>query len=354
MKIYLLLICLAVLPLRAVAQSTPATPATPVKPAGASSPQTTAPGAMHVSKEDWSVLPLSGHELEPHSAFVQQHDEHPGYTRDLVRVQWRAGDPIDLFVFLPTKVKHPPVILYLYSYPSDTQRFFDAGWAERTTAGGYAAVGFVSALTGSRFHTRPMKQWFVSELQEAMATSVHDVQMVLNYMASRNDVDMTKVGMFGQGSGGAIALLAAQADPRIKVLDLLNPWGDWPDWLKDSKAIEDPERANLLKPDFLYRASLVEPLDALHHLRVAGQLSGLRIQQIGGDMATPPSAAQKIAAAAPSGAIVRNYPDTHAHQQEMRSFGLSGWLKSELATTANASVAAPSGGEKSSGKSTTP
>src|ERR1022692_4628664 len=76
--------------------------------------------------------------------------------------------------------------------------------------------GFVSALTGQRYHDRPMKEWFVSELPEALGSSVHDVQMILNYLADRNDLDMTRVGMYGQGSGGTIAILAASADPRLK------------------------------------------------------------------------------------------------------------------------------------------
>jgi hypothetical protein len=39
--------------------------------------------------------------------------------------------------------------------------------------------GFVSALTGHRYHDRPMKEWFLSELQECLAVA-HDVQLVLN------------------------------------------------------------------------------------------------------------------------------------------------------------------------------
>ena len=62
------------------------------------------------------------------------------------------------------------------------------------------------ALTGQRYHDRPMKEWFVSELRESLATSAHDVQMVLNYLASRGDVDMNRVGMFGDGSGASIAI----------------------------------------------------------------------------------------------------------------------------------------------------
>ena len=86
----------------------------------------------------------------------------------------------------------------------------------------------------------------MSELQEALSTSTHDVQMVLNYLEARKDLDMNHVGMYGQGSGGAIAILAAATDPRITALNVTDPWGDWPDWLKGSKQIPEEERATYL------------------------------------------------------------------------------------------------------------
>jgi len=69
-----------------------------------------------------------------------------------------------------------------------------------------------------------MKEWFVSELQESLGKSAHDVQMVLNYLADRGDVDMGNVGVFGVGAGGTIAVMAASVDSRIKAIDLLDPW----------------------------------------------------------------------------------------------------------------------------------
>jgi len=145
-----------------------------------------------------------------------------------LQVQWRASDPIDLYVMKPKGVSKPPVILYLYGYPTDTDIFKNDDCDALVTRDGFAAVGFVSALTGHRYRNRPMKEWFLSELQESVATSAHDVQMVLNYLASRGDLDMNRVGMFAQGSGASIAILATAVDPRIKVLEALDPWGDWP------------------------------------------------------------------------------------------------------------------------------
>src|SRR5215831_8379545 len=198
--------------------------------------------------EDWSTPALNGSNLRPVRPLRAYISDHPGYTAELLQVQWRWGDPIDLYVLKPTTIQKPPVILYLYSYPSDEETFKNEAWQESVTKDGFAAVGFVSALTGQRYHDRPMREWFVSELQESLATSAHDVQMVLNYLASRNDLDMSRVGMFTAGSGASIAILASAVDARIKVLDTLDPWGDWPMWMAASPMVPEEERAEYLKP----------------------------------------------------------------------------------------------------------
>ncbi len=279
--------------------------------------------------EDWTALPLnkSGLAVSGAGAVLLRRYEEPTYTRELWRVQWRPGDPIDLYVVLPHGVTKPPVILYLYDYRYDTDRFGSDTWCKQATQGGFAAAGFVSALSGQRRHApRPMKEWFVSDLQEALGTSTHDVQMVLNYLASRGDVDVSRVGMYGQGTGGAIAVLAASVDPRIAALDLLNPAGDWPDWLKDSPEVLTEERANYLNPEFLQQVSGLDPVLYLPHLK----LKGLRIQQIMDDPATPVAAKDKIAAASPRQEDLVRYKDTTAHMNVWRKDSLTGWLRERL------------------------
>jgi len=46
------------------------------------------------------------------------------------------------------------------------------------------------------------------------------VQMVLNYLETRGDLDMSRVGMFGQGSGATIAVLASAVDTLDRLLEL--------------------------------------------------------------------------------------------------------------------------------------
>ena len=310
------------------ATTSPSSPLVP-RVAEASAPRDHAgPLASPSTGENWNTLSLreSGLNLGATGAVLLSKYVGPDYTRELLQVEWRPGDPIDLYVVLPHVPAKPMAILYLYNYTSDTERFRDDGWCRRATRDGVAAVGFVSALSGQRIHSpRPLKQWFVSELQEALATSTHDVQMVLNYLATRPDVDLSRVGIFGQDSGGAIAILAAAVDPRITALDVIDPWGDWPDWLRDSRQIPEAERASYLAPGFLGKVANLDPATYLPLLRIA-----TRVQQVMDDPITPSSAKNNIAAAVPHPGDLVRYPDQFAQIEKWKTTGLSGWLSAQL------------------------
>jgi len=275
--------------------------------------------------EDWNSLSLKDSKLQPQTPIVGEKADLPEFTRELLRVQWRLLDPIDLYVIRPKGVSKPPVILYLYSFPSDTDRFRDDSYCARLTAGGYTAIGFVSALTGPRFAMRPMKQWFVSELQESLGSSVHDVQMILNYLSTRDDLDLNHVGMFGTGSGGTIAILAAAADPRITVVDALNPWGDWPDWVAKSSIISEEDRPIFLKPEFLKKVAPLDPVQWLPQVKAQ-----VRIVRLADDTVTPQTAAEKIDAAAGPAAKIMHYESVRQFYGVSSQGRVFQWVKDQL------------------------
>jgi hypothetical protein len=256
-------------------------------------------------KEDWSTPSLNGSNLSPIPPVAMVDDSHPEYTVELVQVQWRWGDPIDLYVIKPKGVNRPGVILNLYGYPADTDPYKNEVFQKALVEGGFAAVGFVSALTGHRYHDRPMKEWFLSELQECLAKSAHDVQMVLNYLTSRGDLDMNRLGMFGQGSGASIAILASAADPRIKVLDVLDPWGDWPMWMTTSPFVPEEEHADFVKPEFLKKVASLDPLDWLPKV----QATKFRFRQNTFEFDTPMAVKEKLRSAVPAGTSIVQYKD---------------------------------------------
>lgn len=234
---------------------------------------------------------------------------------------------IDLYVIRPAGSENPPVGMFLLNYTFDTNIFRQDYWCGQAKQNGLAIVGFGSALSWERFHSpRPMKEWFVSELQEALSTSTHDVQMVLNYLETRKDLDMKHVGMYGQGSGGAVAILAAAVNPRITAVDVTDPWGDWPDWLKGSKQIPEDERAAYLKPEFLQKVANLDFVTYLPQLK----LKSLRIQQVTDDLVTSQPAKDKIAKAAPDTHDVVHYQDHEAQHKAVFLGGITEWLSQQL------------------------
>lgn len=253
--------------------------------------------------EDWTSPALTKTHLRPVRPMIGSVNEESGYSVSLIRVQWRRNDPVDLWLMMPKGVKKPPVILYLYGYPSDTDIFKNPKWREFTTEGGFAAAGFVTALTGHRYHDIGWKHWFVSELQQCLAESAHDVQMVLDYLASRGDLDMDRVGVFGQLSGASIAILAAAADPRIKVLDVLDPWGDWPTWMEKSPFVPRTERPDYVKPEFLSKIASLETLEWMPKV----QAKKFRLQQREFENQTPLASKEKLQGAVPVDAAVVLY-----------------------------------------------
>jgi hypothetical protein len=276
--------------------------------------------------EDWTTPLLSTSHLKSAPPLSLVDDSHPDYVVQLVSLQWRWGDPLDLYVIRPVGIKNPPVILNLYGYPADTDAYKNEIFQKALIKDGFAAVGFVSALTGHRYHDRPMKEWFLSELQECLGTTAHDVQMVLNYLTSRGDLDMTRVGMFGQGSGASIAILASAADPRIKVLDVLDPWGDWPAWMATSPFPPEDERPDFVEPEFLKRAATMETLDWLPKI----QAKKFRLQQILVETDTPKAVKEKLRGAVPTGTTVVLYKDLPEFDAAFPNSTNLAWMKREL------------------------
>jgi hypothetical protein len=280
--------------------------------------------------EDWTTIDLSKSALplDATGSIPLSKVDVQGCTRELHRMTWRMNDPVDLYVIRPKGQQKLPVVLFLYDYTVDTTATFSQDrWCDIATHNGFAVAGFAPALSLQRIRPpRPLKEWFVSELQEALATSTHDVQMTLNYLKTRGDLDMEHVGVLGQGSGGAVAILAAAADPRIRALDLMDPWGDWPDWLKGSKQIPEKEREAYLKPEFLQRVSGLDPVVYLSQLKGRA----IRIQQVLTDPVTPDAAKDKIAKAVRAPGEVTRYPDTATEAKALGSNGIVKWMGEQL------------------------
>jgi hypothetical protein len=292
----------------------------------------TLPASFH---EDLNSLKLDTSNLAAEIPVPGEKDDDSGksFIRERFQLQWRPDDRLDLYIVRPRGVANPPVVLSLYSFPQDTQRFKDDGWCTRVTSEGFAAVGFVSALTGHRYRDRPATEWFVSELKESLVKSTHDVQMILNHLAEHEKFDMDHIGMFAQGSGATIAILASSVDPRIRVLHLVTPWGDWPDWFPKASIVPNEERANYLKPSFLAAVAPLDPIRTFSKVKAKQIL----LQDLRADAVTPAACEPPIEKAAPARTQIDQFGDGRAYAMEFGGGKLFDWMKSQLKPNLNAS-----------------
>jgi cephalosporin-C deacetylase-like acetyl esterase len=163
--------------------------------------------------------------------------------------------------------------------------------------------------------------------------------MILNYLASRGDLDMSRVGMFGQGSGATIAILASAADPRIKVLDVLDPWGDWPAWMATSPFVPEEERAAYVKPEFLKKAATLETLDWMRKI----QAKKFRFQQTIFETDTPKAIKEKLRSAVPAGTTVVIYNALPEFKAAFPNSTNLAWMRHELKSLPESAPASEAG-----------
>jgi hypothetical protein len=203
------------------------------------------------------------------------------------------------------------------------------------TADGFAAVGFLSSYTGARLDMRSPATTFFTDFQESLASSVHDVQLILDYLATRGDLDMTRVGMYGQGSGGTIAILASSVDKRIRALDVVTPWGDWLNFFAQSRYVAADKRAKFLAPEFQGKIAAFDPLKVLPKV----QARSVRIDDVRKSGPMSEASQERMEAAAPPTAIINQYGDPAALMPHASGGAMFAWLKTELESKARPKVA---------------
>lgn len=112
-----------------------------------------------------------------------------------------------------------PVVLMLHATNSSKDFF-----AEHQAS--YARRGFLSAAVDARYHgTRTdaalgyqsalSRAWRDGQERPFLLDNIYDLRRVLDYLETRSDVDMKRVGTMGISLGGMHTWLLAVADPRI-------------------------------------------------------------------------------------------------------------------------------------------
>jgi dipeptidyl aminopeptidase/acylaminoacyl peptidase len=102
-----------------------------------------------------------------------------------------------------------------------------------------------------------------------------DLLSVVDYVASRPDVDRDRIGALGFSMGGSTTLLAAAREPRIKAVAADSAWSDVRRWLRPSVAAvftRPRDRFNALSLKLAEIRTGID-LDDLRPVDVAGRIS---------------------------------------------------------------------------------
>jgi hypothetical protein len=132
--------------------------------------------------------------------------------------------------------------------------------------------------------------------------------------------------MFGEGSGATIGILASAVDPRIKALDAMDPWGDWPTWLAKSPFVPEEERPQYVTEEFQKKAAMVDPVNSLPKI----QAKNFRLQYAAFNPTTPASSQEKLRAAAPAGADIEVYKSPKDFVAIMDHNKVMDWMHAQL------------------------
>ncbi len=127
-------------------------------------------------------------------------------------------------------------------------------------------------------------------------------------------------------------------DRRIKVLDIIDPWGDWPTWMATSPFVPEEERAEYVKTEFLKKAAALDPVEWLPKI----QAKKFRLQDAVFELNPPKSAKEKLRAAVPPHATVLIYKTPEEFNTVVRGKKELDWIQHELRSLPDTETASTS------------
>jgi hypothetical protein len=118
------------------------------------------------------------------------------------------------------------------------------------------------------------------------------------------------------------------------VLDLIDPWGDWPEWIANSPIIPEKERPSYLKPEWLASVAPLDPVKWLPELKTPI----VRLRDVNSVRVTPETARKKMEQSMPPQVEIVRYEDQEAFKKAVAGGTGFDWIKQQLGKTSGVQV----------------
>ena len=158
----------------------------------------------------------------PLEARVEETVTTPDYTREMVTFSGVGAERVTAYLYLPTHVPRPVQVLHFVPAGDvvNGYRPLTASMDERMVPfvrAGRAAFGVVlrGYIGGPPFAGPPPDPQSVEQV-ESTAERVNTLRRGLDYLATRDDVDRTRIAFVGPSSGGMLGLIEAAVDDRYR------------------------------------------------------------------------------------------------------------------------------------------
>jgi dienelactone hydrolase len=196
------------------------------------------------SDESFKMTPISEEAYYTMTQFFQYDKEIPlsakiilqedlsDCTREKIVFNSFKGDRVPGYLAFPKKGQAPyPCILMLHGLDGmgksswwKGDSIIDIPVKEAILSSGYAILALDAQYEGERkanndytSATEFLKNGWYHKLREMIVQSTVDYRRALDYLETRSDIDMSRIGVFGYSLGGMMTFLLTGTDSRVKV-----------------------------------------------------------------------------------------------------------------------------------------
>jgi uncharacterized protein len=159
-----------------------------------------------------------GHEqpLEVKEKVVAEADDHKQFRVEFNGIK---GDRIPAYLYLPKGAKHPlPAVLLQYGTGGSKTSSYVVELGKLFVASGIAVLTIDSPMRGERREPGKSDTLFNQFNRKRFAHYCSDYSRAVDYLASRSDVDVNRVGYVGISWGAVTGVTFVAHDARIKAM----------------------------------------------------------------------------------------------------------------------------------------